>query len=94
MGWQEGCVNCERRGGSWEKGNGKLERGNGNSEKHWMYKSKLCVPCMCPTVFVKRDDNWCIKAENLIGRVLCNQEGLRTGMCKLWRKMWKLGEEK
>lgn len=45
MGWQEGCVNCERRGGSWEKGNGKLERGNGNSEKQWMYKSKLCVQC-------------------------------------------------
>ena len=36
----------------------KVERETGNSENH------------CIKVFVKRDDHWCIKAGNLIGRVL------------------------
>ena len=46
----------------------KVERGNGNSENHRIKVNYMYI--MYSAVFVKRDDNWCIKAGNLIGRVL------------------------
>ena len=46
----------------------KVERGNGNSENHRIKVNYMYI--MYSAVFVKRDGNWCIKARNLIGRVL------------------------
>ena len=46
----------------------KVERGDGNSENHHIKVNYVYI--MYSVVFVKRDDNWCIKAGNLIGRVL------------------------
>ena len=46
----------------------KVERGNGNSENHRIKVNNVYI--MYSAVFVKRDSNWCIKAGNLIGRVL------------------------
>ena len=46
----------------------KVERGNGNSENHRIKVNYMYI--MYSAVFVKRDGNWCIKAGNLIGRVL------------------------
>ena len=45
-----------------------VERGNGNSENHRIKVNYMYI--MYSAVFVKRDGNWCIKARNLIGRVL------------------------
>ena len=57
--------------GEVEVGRGKIkkvERGNGNSENHHIKVNYVYI--MYSAVFVKRDDNWCIKAGNLIERVL------------------------
>ena len=57
--------------GEVEVGRGEIkkgERGNGNSENHHIKVNYVYI--MYSVVFVKRDDNWCIKVGNLIGRVL------------------------
>ena len=45
----------------------KVERGNGNSENYHVEENYVH---MYSAVFIKRDDNWRIKAGNLIGRIL------------------------